>query len=687
MRLLRVAALGITALALAGCQGGSASSPAINTGAATPAQVTQSATIAPSGGSVSATLGTQTVTVIVPSGALSAAGTVSLTVYSLGSAPKALLSAARKTKTVGADAVLLSEFSVTLTNATLLKPLQASFTTTAPATGSIVRLAGFGNAKFDDVDTVTFAGGTATSDLNVLYPRMSLAAGTLYAFYAEPQAEASAAPTPAVVVATTAAMPIAMLSSATFTATEVEASNDFPYLDTKFAFSLDNSSLGSIDPVTGVLTTGPVDGAGNVVATDNTAARSNPKGSLAVTVSSQRPGNVSDAFTFSGKLSSTTQQTNSNITTQPQTDAGTVALTSTVTGFTAAAGGGQNAVSSVEADTYPLETVTTKTASTYRYATAASKATLSILTSDAKDSNGAEYVNKYGTGNGILDLLPETPGAFGPNTAALTYSENDPANFSSQRVTAADGSFIELGEDTFGDIQTINGNPDFSAVYDASQYSGFKFTITKPSGSPATITMTITRGNSNLGSLTIPSWIPSALTKVSTETDSDNGTVTYPTACNVPAKYGASGNQLVQKIERVDPALGNRENETTTTYTAPSVGPVCIQLADSVQTFYDYTLQNGFLVFVSGNAQPLQLTTIAETLTLQSATTSSGAVTSAVKRGAASAGRTTASVPPDSFAPVAFARAHFEHIVRERLGGMRKATFSKNFMSKGVKSL
>jgi hypothetical protein len=649
--------------------------------------VSQSASIAPAGGSVSVTLGTQTVTVIVPSGALSALGNVTVILYAPGADPSALQSNARKTKTVGTNAVLLSEFRVALANATLLKPLQASFTTPAASSGSIFRLAGFGATKVDDVDTVTWAAGTATSDLNVAYPRMSLAAGTLYAFYVEPQTEASAAPTPVITVATTATNPIAMLSSATFTAQETDPNNGFPYLDPNFVFSIDNGSLGTIAPATGVLTTGPVDGSGNVTATDNTGARGNPKGSLAVSVSSQRPGNVSDAFTFSGTLSSTTQLTGSNITTQPQTDAGTVALTSTVTAFTPATGGGQNAVSSVEADTYPLETITTKTASVYKYATASSKATLSILSSDATDSNGAEYVNQYGTGNGILDVLPETAGAFGPNTATLTYDEFDPANYARERDTAADGSFVEAGNDSLGDVQTIIGNSDFSAVYDASQYSGFKFTITKPSGTPPLITVTIFRGNTNEGSLTILSWIPASMTQPSTETDVDNGTVTYPTACNVPAKYGTSGNQLVQTINRVDSALGNLETETTTTYTAPSVGPVCVQLADSVKTFYDYTLQNGSVVYVSGDALPIQLTSMAETLTLQSATTSSGAVTTSVKRGTASAGRTTASVPPNAFAPVAFARAHFEHVVRERLSGMRKSTFSKSFMSKGVKSL
>jgi hypothetical protein len=109
-------------------------------------------------------------------------------------------------------------------------------------------------------------------------------------------------------------------------------------------------------------------------------------------------------------------------------------------------------------------------------------------------------------------------------------------------------------------------------------------------------------------------------------------------------------------------------------------------MVDSVQTFYDYTLQNGFVLFVSGNGLPIQLTTVSETLTLQSATTSGGTVTNALTRGT-SAVRGTSSIASSAFAPLAFARARFEHAVREKLGGMRTATFNRNFMSQGVQTL
>ena len=536
---------------------------------------------------------------------------------------------------------------------------------------------------------MTWTAGTATSDLNVAFPRMSLAAptggGTLYAFYTEPSGEAGG-PSPVITVATAATQPVGMFVTATFTASEA-SSNGFPYLDPSFTFSLDDSSLGTVNSSTGVFTAGAVDGAGHIIATDPTAGRGNPHGSGVVTVSSQRPGNNGDVFSFTGTLSSTTQLVNSNPT-HPQTDAANVALTSTVTGFTPATGGGQSAVQSTEIDSYPTLTLTTNTTSAYVYATSGGHATLSIKSSDATDSNHVEYLTQYGTGNGLLDTLPETSGAFGPNTAAMTYTETDQANFGRTRTTNADGSYTEQGHDSLGDVQTITVNSDNSASYDARQYSGFRFTMTAPSAPPnPRIILRVFQGNTQVAAFNLPSWIPTSLTHPSQETDADNGTTAFPASCNVPSKYGTTGNQIVQTINRADAALGNLETLTTTTYTAGTAGPVCIQMTDSVQTFYDYTGQNGFVILVSGGTTPIQLFSMTETLTLQSAKTSGGTVTQTASRGTASATRATSSITPGSFAPVAFAQARFQQAVRQKLNWMRRETFNRNFGSQGVKQL
>ena len=690
------------ALALAGCQGGGANPPPFNSGNPPPTSATQSASLTPSGGSVTTTLGTQTVKVIVPPGALSGPGTVSLTVYSSGGAPKPLQSSGRKVQTIAASAVLITEFAVAVTGATLLKPLQAQLTTQPPVSGSIFRLAGFGTS-FDDVDTVTFAGGLATSDLNIKYPRMSLATppnGTIYAFYTEPPPSPDPAPIPVITVVPAVPNPIGMFGSTTFSASEASP-NGFPYLDATFTYALNNATLGKIDPATGVFTAGPLDGTSTITATDTTAGRGNPTGSGPVSVTSQRPGNLGDSFTFTGTLSSTTQLVTRNAT-QPQTDTAAVTLTSSVSPspppqpITSPAPGILTVVHSDETDVYPLQTIKTATDTGYGYTTGQGSLPPNIVpgsvvmtATQSKDSNGSTYLTQYDPshGSGLIDVLPEAAGPFGPNNATLHYTETDPAKFGRDRTVAANGSYVEHGTDAFNDVQTLTVNADLSASYDARQYSGLAFTMTAPSAppNPRIILRVFNSSGTQIAAFNIPSWIPTTMTQPSTETDVDNGSKPYPAACNVPAKYGTAGNQIVQTINRADPALGNLEVQTTTTYMAPRVGPVCIQMTDSVQTFYDYTLQNGFSLLVSGGTAPLELASISETLTLQSAKTESGATTTSTSRTASAGARAAATVTSSAFAPVSFARARFEHVVREKLGGMRKATFNRNFGSHGVK--
>ena len=692
----RAAILSLLALGLAGCQGGGANPPQTNTGVAPPSSATASGAVSPAGGSVSTTLGTQTVVVTAPAGAVSGAGTLTVTVFGNNAAPKALRSAGRKVQSIGADGVLVTEFTVALSGATLVKPLAASLTSPAAASGSIFRLAGFGSS-FDDVDTVSYAGGKASTDQNILYSRMSLATppgGTTYAFYVEPSSEASSAPTPIITVAGTPANPVAMFGTAQFSASEAQP-NGFPYLDTTFAFSLDNATLGKVTSA-GAFSAGPVDGTGNIVATDTTAGRGNPSGKGAVTVSSQRPGNVGDSFSFTGSLTSTIQLVNRNPT-QPQVDTAAVALTSTVKAasiVTTPLPAVTTGAHSDETDTYPLLTVKTGTDNVYAYATGTAAGvpptvvpgTVAIVSSVATDSNGVQYATGFDpggavSGNGILDVLPEKAGSFGPNNAVLQYQETDQAKFTRQRTVSASGAYTEQGTDAFNDVQTITVNADNSASYDARQYSGLRFTMTAPSAppNPRIILRVFNSAGTQIAAFNLASWIPTTMTQPSVETDVNNGSQTYPASCNVPAKYGTAGNQIVQTITRADAALGNLETFTTTTYVAPRVGPVCIQLADSVQTFYDYTGQNGFSLLVSGGTVPLQLTSLAETLTLQSATVEGGTATLSSSRG-------TSSLSSGGAAALSFARARFEHVVREKTNWMRTQTFNRNFLS-GVKQL
>ncbi len=170
--------------------------------------------------------------------------------------------------------------------------------------------------------------------------------------------------------------------------------------------------------------------------------------------------------------------------------------------------------------------------------------------SQATDSNGSTYTTQpdVQNGNGIIDVLPETAGPFGPNTAALAYNETDPAKFHRDRAVATTGAYVEHGTDAFGDLQTITVNADLSASYDARQYSGLRFTMTAPSGTPKTIMVRVfNSAGTHIAAISTPSWIPASMTQPSTETDTDNGSQPFPAACTVPASTGPAATRSCKR--------------------------------------------------------------------------------------------------------------------------------------------
>jgi hypothetical protein len=658
----------------AGCGGGGGGGGSTPPAAATSASSTSS--IGTSGGSVSVNFGIYTATVTVPAGALPTTTSVTLTLYGTGKGPHTLQSVGRSTKSLGTGATELAEVALSTGGEALALPVKLSLTGVAPlASGTVIMLAGYGTtAGFTNVDTVTLLSNVASEDDNVHYPGASLGSNTVYGFYEI--VSANVGPTPTPVVTVTETNPTA--TSAQFTGVETNG-NGFPYLVTAFTYTTSNSStLGNLS-TSGLLTNPILNGFGTVTATDLTSARNNPSGSVTV-------GDQGTAFTFTGTISST-QQLLAPPTTAPQTNSGTVTVSTTVNSYATAPPNVQANSTSTEVDTYARQTITTTTQTVDNYGIGAPES-VSVASTDATDSNGAEYINTYGTGNGLLDVLPETTGPFGPNNAALVYQENDPANYSESRTTNANGSYTETDTDPLGDVQTIATNADLSASYDASQYDYISLTMTKPVQSMITINYTYNDGTDPPlnQQFTVQSWIPSTATQPSIETDVDNGNTTFPGGCAVPSRYGTSGNQIVQTIKRVDAALGNLETETITTYVVPTYGPVCSVMTDNVSTFYDYTGQFGYLFAPSGTLTPVETTSMTETLTLSSASSSVSTV-AAVRRAASSTRATTAGImagaPASVFVPLAFARSRFEKAVREQLGN-RHNTFKRGFFAGGV---
>ncbi len=636
---------------------------------------------------VSVNFGIYTATVTVPANALPITASVTITLYGTGHGPHTLQSAARSPKSLGANATELAEVAINTGGVAPVLPLKLSLTGVSLTSGTVIMLAGYGTPNaFTDVDTVTLLSNVASEDDNILYPGASLAANTVYGFYEIAHANVPA-PSPTITAITPASVPAATTTQ--LSATETNG-NGFPYLIHSFTFSTTDSALGTLT-TSGSLSAGALDETGPVLVTDTTSGRGSPSNTVQLAISSARPGASGDSFTFTGTISST-QQLTASPTTAPQVTSGTVTVTTNVTADTAVSASNDQAQStSTEVDKYALQTITTTTNTVNQFALT-SPFNVSVVSTDAVDSNGAEYVNTYGAGNGLLDVLPETAGSFGPNTAALVYQENDPANYTRTRTINANGSYTEDGYDPFGDEQIVTTNSDLSASYDASQYDYRTFSFTKPTGSPAMITIgyEYNDGNPNdtqTASFPIMSWIPTGTTQPSVETDVDDGATPFPSGCAVPAKYGTNGNKIVQSITRVDPALGNYETEVITTYVVPIFGPACIVMTDNVNTYYDYTAQYGYGLYYSaaGFSRPVETTNTTETLTLSSSTTSVG--TLATKRQASSSSRATASIgagaPAAPFIPLAFARSRFERTVHEKLGN-RNITFKRDFFAAGA---
>jgi hypothetical protein len=166
--------------------------------------------------------------------------------------------------------------------------------------------------------------------------------------------------------------------------------------------------------------------------------------------------------------------------------------------------------------------------------------------------------------------------------------------------------------------------------------SGQSYTISAPSSqtSAGTITETTSVEPSPVASgatptvttTSIPNWIPTGFlgTALATETDVDNGAATVPPACALPASFGTMANQLVQTKNRLDPMFGETEVETVTTYDMQTIGPVCTQINDVTTDYYDFSSQSvETKETVNFEGTPQQITTIAETLALQSETLAS----------------------------------------------------------------
>jgi hypothetical protein len=691
LRYRRAAILSIATLALAGCGGGSGGGVGPP---AAPTQASQSQSIGAAGGSVSTTLGTQTVNVKVPAGAVATTATFTLTVYSSAAAPKPLSRArqtqsVRATRAVSSDAVLIVSFTLTDGGVPLLKPLQASVTTAAAASGSVFRLAGYGTNGFGDVDTATWTNGVATEDDNPKYAGATLAADTLYAFYTT---AAPLAP-PTFVVTVSGPTPVGTISTATYSALETDG-NGFPILPAPaLTFSVDTPALGTINPSTGALATGPSDGSGHVVATD---ASRGVSGKLAIAVSgSVRPAGSGDTFSYTGTMTTVLtvdQASQPNGTTTPVTSTTTAGVNETVASL-GTTDGVHYFLNTDEVDQAALTTLETKTETSLAYqSTGPNRYVVRVVSSTSKEpATQVNYQTLYGPNNGALTAIPESAGTTLTNDAQSTYLENDPGNpgydgqgnptptitreadpknqYRMSIWTLGFEGYYEQSSSGLGIAQVLfNGSPiefDFEPVApDPSSPFSVKDDI-------LINIYALNAGRQKVGFLGSELAYPWYGTSVPATLFSDTVTITPQSTLDPSCTtYGTNTTAtLVQEQHTsLDVALGQTETRSVKSFDVAGPGTVCTVLSDTVKTYYDYSSQSGpYVVFTPDSTTPTETDSVTETLSLATTT-------------AKSAGRSTQSVAAGPQLPVSAAlRARFDHVVAQirQKQANRFATYSR----------
>jgi hypothetical protein len=658
-----------------------------------PTSGSSSQSISAAGGSLSASAGAQTVTITVPAGAVASATTFTATVFTDGSMPKPLASSQRKTMSLPAGASPVIEVLIdTSPPATLLKPLKLSLANPGPASGSIYRLAGYGNNGFNDVDTVTWAPGgpnvgVATEDNNVKYANASSAKNTLYGFYIIPAA--SAAAPPAITSAAVGPTSVQTGVTAQYTGAGSDA-NGFPVLNHAYTFSISNPAMGSITPA-GALTPGPNDVTGNVIATDTTTTAT--PGALAVHVSSSRPNQAVDAFLFTGTLVTTltAQQPPTPPSGAPGPPVSSTTTAQVVQNIASAGStdGVNYTLNNDEFDNESLRSTEIKTATTLAYTAAGSVTTVRIAKEVSNDSNGVQYRTTYGPNNGKLTTLPETAGTLN-NDAQLVYEEVDPGNtaidpatgnpVSIQRKQAGDGSYTENVVNTNG-IAFYGANADGTGVAivggGATEYDFFPPTS---SGGGTFIPIDVfnvanngTKTRNGAQRQVFP-WYGNTVPPVMS---SDTVTITPSSAldatCPASAAFarttGATATMVTESYKAYDYVLGQIETRTIKTFDVAGPGTVCVVLNDRIDTWYDYSGQEGNITQKRPTtATPFQTTVVTETLGQQVVANTPTSNSRSVKS-------VTARVPV-----IASLRARFAHVVEKAKADQarRLATFIRN---------
>jgi hypothetical protein len=314
--------------------------------------------------------------------------------------------------------------------------------------------------------------------------------------------------------------------------------------------------------------------------------------------------------------------------------------------------------STVETDTTPLQTETSKTDSYYSLLRNSPSKTLlfgSTTTDELNNVISTAFVRPQ-----IVEELPQRNGATWSNDPARTISEKDADGNLFSRVYSSDGSYVEndvlYGYNGPANFPTI----DVNYIGDARGVGSFR--VTRNYGgnlNPKTYAqlVDVVRFGAPSGRHIVVSYaqytVPSPpaspspppplelVTRVSrwfnqgsslfAQTNVVKLMAIIPASCNVPASFGRAATRIDQTSTSLDDVLGTSDTAHISQYSIAQRGSVCVQLEDTTYAYYDYN-QDWFdpeylpslpygslspLLAFSTTRKPLESSSFKETLTLQ----------------------------------------------------------------------
>jgi len=332
------------------------------------------------------------------------------------------------------------------------------------------------------------------------------------------------------------------------------------------------------------------------------------------------PAGIGDTFDFTG----TETQTVVRFVPTPTPPAQTTNLTITQDTTVQAAGcTGAADFHTIETDAATNQTITTTSDNCFQIP---SNGTGSVVETgfSSTDSNGVNIMVALGSGNGIIDMIPESAGQNWTNNAAETFNETNPDGSTTSRTVNADGSYTESDTGVAG-TTTVTENAGLTGGNENAPTGGSvfgceastTFAVSAPSGGNIPVTISpvgCPNPTPTPIAFTVTDWY--TLNTLANDMIKDTGPQPIPAGC-ANASFGSTGNELAELKQRLDTVLGFTDTENIRTWVVFGFGPVCVQLQDTFTLYYDFTgqQQNGIY-----SSTPQQTTTATETLGLQSET-------------------------------------------------------------------